>query len=78
MSILETIIKHKREEIAFRKNYCCRIFFKRAPCLKEQPFLLKKSLDNSEYGIIAEHKRRSPSKPNINQKLSIFDVAKGL
>ncbi len=38
---------------------------------------LASSLSKSETGIIAEHKRRSPSKSVINQKLSIQDVALG-
>ena len=35
------------------------------------------NLRNSHTGIIAEHKRRSPSKSVINQNLNIQDVAKG-
>ena len=77
MSILETIIKHKREELAFRKKLLPQNFLQKSPLFERATISLKKSLDNSEYGIIAEHKRRSPSKPNINQKLSVFDVAKG-
>jgi indole-3-glycerol phosphate synthase len=34
-------------------------------------------LRNSRSGIIAEHKRRSPSKSVINQNLNVQDVAKG-
>ena len=74
---LETIIKHKREELAFRKKLLPQNFLQKSPLFERATISLKKSLDNSEYGIIAEHKRRSPSKPNINQKLSVFDVAKG-
>src|SRR5690606_14269919 len=36
-----------------------------------------KKLQESQTGIIAEHKRRSPSKSVINQSLSIQDVATG-
>ena len=35
------------------------------------------SLQASQSGIIAEHKRRSPSKQNINSSLSVTDVAQG-
>lgn len=38
---------------------------------------LAEVLRKSNSGIIAEHKRRSPSKSVINQSLSIQDVAKG-
>ena len=47
--------------------------------MKERPFSL--SSEASEIvlsGIIAEHKRRSPSKQVINHnRLNVFDVAKG-
>ena len=77
MSILETIIEHKRKELAFRKKLLPQIFLQKSPLFERATISLKKSLDTSEYGIIAEHKRRSPSKPNINQSLSVFDVGKG-
>ena len=38
---------------------------------------MAKSLKASNSGIIAEHKRRSPSKQNINSSLSVEKVAKG-
>ena len=38
---------------------------------------LKNSLIKSDSGIIAEHKRRSPSKSTINQNLNVEDVARG-
>ncbi len=38
---------------------------------------MSKKLKHSASGIIAEHKRRSPSKSVINQNLNVFDVAKG-
>ena len=38
---------------------------------------LAKKLRNSDSGIIAEHKRRSPSKSIINNNLNVQDVAKG-
>ncbi len=38
---------------------------------------LSNKLRNSSTGIIAEHKRRSPSKSVINQNLNVQDVAKG-
>ena len=38
---------------------------------------LVEKLKNSNTGIIAEHKRRSPSKHVINHNLNVFDVAKG-
>lgn len=77
MSILKTIIEHKYKELAFRKKILPQNFLEKSPLFERATISLKKSVDNNEFGIIAEHKRRSPSKPNINQKLSVFDVAKG-
>ncbi len=38
---------------------------------------LSKILRNSNAGIIAEHKRRSPSKAEINYNFSVEEVVKG-
>ena len=47
------------------------------PYSKEIRILSLPYYDPSRTGIIAEHKRRSPSKQNINSSLSVIDVAKG-
>jgi indole-3-glycerol phosphate synthase len=38
---------------------------------------LSQSLRNSSTGIIAEHKRRSPSKSVINHNFTVEEVVKG-
>ena len=77
MNILDKIVIDKRKEVALRKNL---IPFKQleTSVLFERPTIsLSNRLKNSTSGIIAEHKRRSPSKSIINQNLNVQDVAKG-
>lgn len=68
MNILDKIIEHKREEVEVRKHMVPEaelrqtIYFKR-PCLSLKQNLLKENAT----GIIAEFKRKSPSKGFINQ-----------
>lgn len=77
MNILETIIEHKKREVAQRKKDWpvdvleSQRFYSR-PC-----FSLKKSLlDERKTGIIAEYKRKSPSKGIINNRDSVEAVTK--
>jgi indole-3-glycerol phosphate synthase len=77
MNILDKIVADKRKEIALKKL----IFPKRqleGSVLFDRPKnSLAMALYNSATGIIAEHKRRSPSKAVINQNLNVQDVASG-
>jgi indole-3-glycerol phosphate synthase len=75
MSILDKIIAHKRKEVAERKVMKTvsvlekQAFFSR-PVLSLEQFLL----DRSRSGIIAEFKRRSPSKGIINNTADVLAV----
>lgn len=77
MDILERIVIDKRKEVALRKSLIpvsqleCSVLFER------KTVSLANKLKTSSTGIIAEHKRRSPSKAVINQSFNVFDVAKG-
>jgi len=77
MTILDNIVNDKRIEVDFRKSLIpvnqleASVFFQR------NTISLATNLRQSDSGIIAEHKRRSPSKSVINQNLNVFDVAKG-
>jgi indole-3-glycerol phosphate synthase len=78
MTILENIIAHKRHELdLIRKKYPIKklersIFFSR------NPLSLSGALsDPGKKGIIAEFKRRSPSKGIINLKADVKEVSTG-
>ncbi len=77
MTILEKIIKDKRQEVALRKALIPVNQLQQSVLFDRSKNSLKSRLKSSTTGIIAEHKRRSPSKAIINQNLNVQDVAKG-
>lgn len=75
MNILDTIIAHKRTEVAARKAGTP------APALEKEALFNRKVLSLKEFllndartGIIAEFKRRSPSKGLINGTADVVEV----
>jgi indole-3-glycerol phosphate synthase len=72
MNILDQIIAHKRKEVEERKSLYpvkfleSSIYFK-SPCVSMKKYLLR----DDKAGIIAEFKRRSPSKGAINGYASV-------
>jgi indole-3-glycerol phosphate synthase len=75
MDILEQIIQYKRSEVEKRKAAVTVKQLEAAPLFKRTILSLKRSLfDESKTGIIAEFKRRSPSKGNINIAADIVKV----
>ncbi|MBO6631599.1 MAG: indole-3-glycerol phosphate synthase TrpC, partial [Psychroserpens sp.] len=77
MDILAKIVRDKRQEVALRKSLVPSIQLERSILFERETYSLAENLKSSETGIIAEHKRRSPSKQVINHDLNVFDVAKG-
>lgn len=77
MHILDQIVAHKRKEIEAKKEVFASAHWENAPLFNEIPPSLKQSIQNKKVGIIAEHKRRSPSKAVINQKSTVTAVVKG-
>ena len=77
MTILEKIIADKRKEVELRKHLIPINQLQQSVLFDRAKNSLKNRLTDSPSGIIAEHKRRSPSKAVINQSLNVQDVAKG-
>ncbi|RZJ65720.1 MAG: indole-3-glycerol phosphate synthase TrpC [Flavobacterium sp.] len=77
MNILEKIAANKAREIELRKKIIPRSLLENTQLFKRPTFSLADSLASSDFGIIAEHKRRSPSKGTINHSIPIADVVEG-
>ena len=77
MNILDKITLDKRKEVELRKSLIPVYQLEQSVLFERQTVSLAYNLRNSKSGIIAEHKRRSPSKSVINNTLNVQDVAKG-
>ena len=77
MNILDKIVADKLIEVELRKKLIPIEQLEQSVLFDKNPISLVQNLKSSTTGIIAEHKRRSPSKSVINQDLNVFDVAKG-
>lgn len=77
MNILDQIVFDKRKEVALRKALIPVKQLEFSVLFGRPTNALAGRLKNSGSGIIAEHKRRSPSKSVINQNLNVQDVALG-
>ncbi|MEL0457573.1 indole-3-glycerol phosphate synthase TrpC [Flavobacteriaceae bacterium SZ-1-7] len=77
MNILDKITLDKRKEVELRKSLIPVSQLEHSVLFERQTVSLSNKLRNSKSGIIAEHKRRSPSKSVINNGLNVQDVATG-
>lgn len=77
MTILDQIIASKRKEVALKKAVVSVKQLENSDLFNSKTNSLRKSIMNSPFGIIAEHKRRSPSKATINNSFSVEEVVKG-
>ncbi len=66
-NILDKIIKNKKIEVDKKKEIFSLNFIKSQPLFKRNTISLKSKIKSSNTGIIAEFKRRSPSKKNGEQ-----------
>jgi indole-3-glycerol phosphate synthase len=72
MNILDQIVAHKRVEVAERKALYPIPMLESSTLFQSPAISLKSSLlDKSKFGIIAEFKRKSPSKGIINSNASV-------
>lgn len=75
MNILDTIIEHKKTEVAAAKQQQPEALLKQMPGFSRSTFSLKQFLlDETKTGIIAEFKRQSPSKGIINATADVVAV----
>ena len=77
MDILEKIIADKRREVALKKSIIPVSQLENSILFNSRTNSLSKLLQNSSSGIIAEHKRKSPSKSTINSSFTVEEVVKG-
>ena len=77
MNILDTIIDFKKSDVRNRKSELTFSKLEKTKYFSEVPLSLKQALmDETKTSIIAEFKRRSPSKGVINDKAAIEKVVK--
>ena len=77
MSILDTIVARKREEVAERKSHIPESVLRHYPLFERTPYSLAAALRQHSPGIIAEFKRRSPSKGTINDTAEVRETTMG-
>jgi indole-3-glycerol phosphate synthase len=77
MNILDKIIADKHKELVLKKLVAPISQLEQAALFERECVSLSQRLRNSDTGIIAEHKRRPPSKSVINRSLNVQDVAEG-
>jgi indole-3-glycerol phosphate synthase len=78
MNILQTIIEHKKIEVAERKQIVSQALLMQTKHFKRKCFSLIESLAKAgNSGIIAEFKRKSPSKGFINEHADVVAVTQG-
>ena len=77
MTILDHIVAYKKKEIAAKKEAYPIKLFEGSIHFNRTVNSMAAAIKNSDSGIIAEHKRRSPSKSVINEKADLPDVISG-
>lgn len=77
MNILDKIIVDKKREVELKKNVVSVNQLEATDLFNSRTKSLSKVLANTNFGIIAEHKRRSPSKSVINFNHNVEDVVLG-
>lgn len=77
MTLLDNIVVNKRLEVKARKKLVPIAALEQSNYFNIKGPSMAASLRNSGTGIIAEHKRRSPSRSVINDKLNLSEVVIG-
>lgn len=74
MNFLEKIVGNKHQEIIKNRQLNPIVELEKSKYFERKCFFLTKKLKESNTGIIAEFKRKSPSKGVINNQVNIVDV----
>lgn len=77
MTILDKITAYKLKEVEAKKEAIPTRLLEKFPLFVKETRSLAEALRISTTGIIAEHKRRSPSKSVINDKVLLHEVVSG-
>ena len=77
MTILDKITAYKQKEVAAKKEAIPTRLLEKFPLYAKETKSLAEALRISTTGIIAEHKRRSPSKSVINENVLLNEVVSG-
>lgn len=77
MNILDKIIFDKQREVVLKKSIIPVSQLEASVFFGKETISLSQKLKASSTGIIAEHKRRSPSKSVINHNFTVEEVVKG-
>lgn len=76
--ILDKIIAHKQKEVAWLKAHRPALKLEHSAFFERQTIALSRRLHQAESsGVIAEFKRKSPSKGIINDQVQVGDIAEG-
>ena len=76
MSILKNIVTDIKKELKLKKSIIPISEYEKMSLFKRNTISMSDSIKKDNFGIIAEFKRRSPSKNEINNKLSVNDVCR--
>ena len=77
MSILAQIVADQRKEIALKKVVVSEDQLHDMPLYNRETYSFSSKIKETPLGIVAEHKRRSPSKPQIKLQSRVAEVASG-
>lgn len=77
MNILDKITTYKHKEVAAKKQLFPIALLEQSSHFTRETSSLTQALRKASTGIIAEFKRKSPSKPLLNNTSQIQEVAKG-